>query len=244
MGKYAVGRNQVKEALGASLVEKVYIAKGSRGRAVDEVRQAARSAKVPVLQVNRRKLEELAGGLRDQGVVGLLSEIPYSSLEEILASAEKRGEPAFIALLDGIQDPHNLGAIIRSAEAAGLHGVVVTTRRSAGLSETVFRTSAGAAAHLPVAKVGNLSSTIESLKKKRVWVVGADQGADKACYETDLTGPLAVVVGGEGKGVRRLVKEHCDFTVRIPMAGRVNSLNASVAAALVFFEAKRQRDAR
>ncbi len=233
----------MKEALQAGLAEKVYVAGGSRGKAIAEVWRAAKSARVPVLEVSRRRLEELAGGLRNQGVVGLLSEVPYSSLEDIIAAAEQRHETPFVALLDQIQDPHNLGAIIRSAEACGLHGVVVTSRRSAGLSETVFRTSAGAAVHLPIAKVGNLSNAIETLKKKRVWVVGADQDAEKTCYDTDLSGPLAVVVGGEEKGVRRLVKEHCDFTVRIPMAGKVNSLNVSVAAAIVFFEAKRQRDA-
>ena len=244
MAKFAVGRNQVQEALGAGLVEKVYVARGSRGKPIAEVWRAARAARVPVMEVSRRKLEELAGGVRNQGVVGSLAEVPYSSLEEILGAAEERGEKPFLALLDQVQDPHNLGAIIRSAEACGLHGVVVTSRRSAGMSEAVFRTSAGAAAHLPVAKVANLSHTVETLKKKRIWVAAADQDAEKTCYEADLTGPLAIVVGGEGKGIRRLVKEHCDFTVRIPMAGKVNSLNASVAAAVVFFEAKRQRDTR
>ncbi len=240
MSKLAIGRNQVKEALRASLVEKVFVAKGVRD--VDEIRLAARAGGVPVVEVNRRKIDGLADGERHQGIVATLSRVPYADVAKILAAARARGEAPLVALLDEIQDPHNLGAIIRSAEAAGVHGVVITKRRAAGVTEAVFRASAGAVAHIPVVKVANLKNAIEALKKERIWIVGADQDARETYNEADLTGPLGIVIGGEGKGLRRLVREHCDFTVRIPMSGKVNSLNASVAAALMFFEVKRQRN--
>ncbi len=240
MADLAIGRNQVKEAIRASLVERVFVAKGTRD--VGEIRQAARAAGIPVVEVNRRKLEELAGGERHQGIVAALSRVSYADLAAILASARERGEPPLVALLDEIQDPHNLGAIIRSAEAAGVHGVVITKRRSAGVTDAVFRASAGAAAHVPVAKVANIKNAIEFLQKEKVWIVGADQDAREIYHDADLTGPLGIVIGGEGKGMRRLVREHCDFTIRIPMSGKVNSLNASVAAALMFFEVRRQRN--
>ena len=239
MSKLAIGRNQVAEALKASLAGKVFIVKGTTG--LDDIKQAARDAKVPFVAVNRRKLEDLAAGERHQGVVATLSSVPYTDVAAILAAARSKGEPPLIALLDEIQDPHNLGAILRSAEAAGVHGVTITKHRSAGVTEAAFRASAGAAAHIPVAKVTNLRNTIDSLKKEKVWIVGADQDATETYNEADLTGPLGIVIGGEGKGMRRLIKENCDFTVKIPMSGKVNSLNASVAAALMFFEARRQR---
>ncbi len=239
MSKLAIGRNQVKEALKASLVEKVFVAKGTKD--VGEIRRAASAGGIPLVEVNRRKLEELAGGERHQGIIAAISGVPYTDIAAILDTARARGEPPLVALLDEIQDPHNLGAIIRSAEAAGVHGVVITKRRAAGVTEAAFRASAGAAAHVPVAKVANLKNAVEALKKERVWIVGADQEAPEVYNEADLTGPLGIVIGGEGKGLRRLIREHCDFTVKIPMSGKVNSLNASVAAALMFFEVKRQR---
>lgn len=243
MSKLAIGRNQVKEALRASLAEKVFVGKGTRGAAVGEIRNAARAARIPVAEVSRHKLSELSGSGTNQGVVAVLSEVPYKDVAEILVLARNRGEPPLIALLDQIQDPHNLGAVIRSAEAAGVHGVVITKRRAAGVTDAAFRASAGAAAHVPIVRVANLKNTIEALKKERVWIVGADPDGRDIYHETDLSGPLGIVIGGEGKGLRHLILEHCDFTVRIPMSGRINSLNASVAAALLFFEAKRQREA-
>ncbi len=242
MADLAIGRNQVEESLRASTVERVLVARGTKGAAIREIRSTARSAGVPVRDVDRREINGMAEGLRHQGVIAILSRIPYVEVDDILEHARSLGQELFIALLDGVQDPRNLGAIIRSAEAAGVHGVVLTTRKSVGLTEAAFRTSAGAAAHILVARVKSLKNTLEKLKKAHVWIAGADQEGDQSLHEVDLTGPIGIVIGGEGKGLRRLVREHCDFTVRIPMAGKINSLNASVAGALIFFEVRRWRD--
>ncbi len=242
MADLAIGRNQVEEALRANTAEKVLVARGTKGAAIREIRSDARGAGVPVRDVDRREVNGMADGLRHQGVIAILARVGYVSVDDILKHARSLGEDPFIALLDGLQDPRNLGAVLRSAEAAGVHGVVLTTRKSVGLTEAAFRTSAGAAAHIRVARVTSLKNTLEKLKKARVWIAGADQEGDQSLHEADLAGPVGIVIGGEGKGLRRLVREHCDFTVRIPMAGKINSLNASGAGALIFFEVRRRRD--
>ncbi|OQX95703.1 23S rRNA (guanosine(2251)-2'-O)-methyltransferase RlmB [candidate division KSB1 bacterium 4572_119] len=237
------GKNPVKEAIESTQpIVKIYIAKGKRSPFINEVLQSARQKGIPVREVEKNKLREMSGTENHQGIVAVMTEQSYGSFEDILKRAEEKKEPVLLAILDEIQDPHNLGAIIRSAEAFGFHGIVIPKDRSAGLTETVAKTSAGAVAHLPVVRVGNLARTIDDLKKDYgLWVTGADQDASSSLYENDLNRPLGIVIGSEGKGMRRLVKEKCDFLIKIPMSGKVNSLNASVAAGIVFCEARKQR---
>jgi 23S rRNA (guanosine2251-2'-O)-methyltransferase len=241
MSEIIFGRNPVAEALrGGQAIEKVLIARGLHGRAIAELRQLARAGSVPVEEVPRVKLDTVAGTSKHQGVVAVVAAAAYAELEDILRRAAERQEPPFIAVLDGIEDPRNLGAILRSAEAAGVHGVVIPKRRAAGLTPAAIKAAAGAQAHLPVVRVTNIATLLDQLKKDGLWVVGADPEAEQAFYDADLHGPLAVVIGGE-TGMRRLVREKCDMRVRIPMYGQVSSLNASVAAALLFYEVRRQR---
>jgi 23S rRNA (guanosine2251-2'-O)-methyltransferase len=200
----------------------------------------ARERGITLIECDRARLDSLSCGGRHQGVVAVAAERNYSTVEDILALAKERGEPPFIIILDGVEDPHNLGAIIRSAECAGAHGVIIPKRRAVGLTSTVSKASAGALEHMLVARVTNLASTIDELKEKGLWLYAADMdGADY--HSTDLKGSAAIVLGGEGSGVSRLVKEKCDFVVSIPLYGRVNSLNVSCAAAIILTEVARQR---
>jgi len=236
------GRRPVLEAFRAGLkIAKILIAQNQQGGKIQEIRTEARKNRVPVEQVPKTMLTEIVGSQKTQGVVAVVHARNYVSLDDILAEGARRGEPPLLGLLDGIEDPHNLGAILRTADGAGLHGVVLPKRRSAGLSSTVAKTSAGASAHVLTAQVSNLNYTIDELKKKDVWIMGADQEGDRPYTEADFAEASGIVIGAEGKGLSRLVKEKCDFLVKIPMFGKVNSLNASVAAALLFFEARRQR---
>ncbi|MDZ7330871.1 MAG: 23S rRNA (guanosine(2251)-2'-O)-methyltransferase RlmB [candidate division KSB1 bacterium] len=236
------GKNPVIEALLAGRpINKIFVASNIKSGLDAKLVQLARRQGIPVREVDRKKLQELAGHENTQGVVAVLLEYGYSSEETIFERAAQRQELPLIAVLDEIQDPHNLGAIIRSAEAFGFHGVVIPKDRSAGLSDTVAKTSAGAVAHLPIVRVTNLAQWLENIKSQQIWVAGADQQAEVSLFHADLNRALAVVIGSEGKGLRRLVRERCDFLVRIPMAGQINSLNASVAAALIFCEARKQR---
>ncbi len=236
-----LGRNAVVELLkGPREVECVYICDDvpARGQPISRIVALAKEAKVPVKKVDAKKLDALSGGLNHQGVAALAAAFPYSTVEDILARAD--GEPPLIVIADSIEDPHNLGAIIRTAEAAGAHGLILPKRGSAGLTPIVGRTSAGAVEHLPVARVTNLVRTIDALKEKGVWVFGADMDGQQ-WEQTDLTGSIALVIGSEGFGISRLVKEHCDGILSLPMRGKVNSLNASVAAGILLYEAVRQR---
>lgn len=238
------GKNPVLEALEAGqAINKIYLASGPKNPADKKIMQLARQNGIPVREVDRRKLIEIAGHDKTQGVVAVVMEYAYASIEAIFKNSQNKNEAPLLAILDEIQDPHNFGAIIRSAEAFGFHGIVISKDRSVGITETVVKTSAGAVAHLPIARVNNLATTIRELKKNNVWIAGTDQDAKETLFEADLNRPLAIVIGSEGKGMRRLVKESCDFLVSIPMVGKINSLNASVAAALVFCEARRQRRA-
>ena len=176
-----------------------------------------------------------------QGIIAVIDSYRYVEIEEILAVAQQKNEPPFILILDEIEDPHNLGALIRSAECAGIHGIIIPLHNAASINPTVIKTSAGATAHLPIARVINIAQTLDELKKSGVWIVGAEMESDKLYYEHDYRGSLAIVIGNEGKGIRRLVKEKCDFLVKIPMHGKIDSLNASVAGALVMFEAAKRR---
>ncbi|MFZ5634552.1 MAG: 23S rRNA (guanosine(2251)-2'-O)-methyltransferase RlmB [Bacillota bacterium] len=233
------GVNPVREALKSGRpVDKVLIAQGERGGRLGDIPALAREKGVPVHRVERARLDTLAGSSRHQGVMAYIAARQYKSLEDILGSA---GDPPFLLLLDEINDPHNLGAILRTAEAAGVHGVVIPRRRSVTLTPAVARVSAGAVEHVPVARVTNMAQTIEGLKERGFWIVGADAAGPEVFWRAGLDGPLALVVGGEDKGLGRLVREKCDLLVKIPMTGRISSLNASVAAALLMYEVLRQR---
>jgi 23S rRNA (guanosine2251-2'-O)-methyltransferase len=237
-----VGRNPVVEALRSGKpIEKILFAHGLRGAAVEKVRHLARQRGVPCSEVGKSRLQELAGEAYAQGIVAVVGMQAYVDVEDILAEGERRGEPAFILVLDGIEDPQNLGAIIRTAECAGVHGVIIPKHSAASVTESVVRASAGATAHVLVARVTNLASTLEELKERGVWVVGAAAEAGKSYTEIDSSGATAIVIGSEGKGIRPLVREKCDYLVRIPMRGKVSSLNASVAGALLMYEVVRCR---
>ena len=235
-----IGRNAVTEALRSGrALDSVWIAGGERGGSISVIRAKCREAGVPIKEVDARKLAAV-GGEHHQGVVAFAACKEYSSLEDILARAEKAQEPPFILICDGLEDAHNLGAVLRSAEAAGCHGVVIPKRRSVGLNATVAKTSAGAVEYVPVARVANLTDTIRRLKERGVWVYGLDMDGAQWC-QTDLTGAIALVVGSEGHGISRLVREECDGILSLPMRGNINSLNASVACGIMVYEAARQR---
>lgn len=242
--EWVAGRNSVMEVLKSGrAVNKILLAKGERQGAVREIVALARSRGLVVQEVEMAKLDAMTGGLRHQGILATLPPVAYAEVEDILAKAAQPGETPFLVLLDELEDPHNVGAILRTADAAGVHGVLMPKRRSCPLSATVAKTSAGAVEYVPVARIGNVAQTLEQLKQAGMWVVGADMDGDKEYYEADLTGPIVVVVGSEGRGMSRLTKEHCDFVVRIPMLGQINSLNASVACSLLLYEVVRQRQA-
>lgn len=241
--EFIAGRNSVFEALKSGrAINKILVAKGGRQGSVREIIGMAREKGLVVQEVEPSKLDQITEGTRHQGIVAMASPVDYVEVEDILAEARRRNEPPFLILLDELEDPHNLGAILRTADAAGVHGVLIPKRRSCPLSGTVAKTSAGAVEYVPVARIGNVAQTIEALKKEGLWVVGADMDGDKTYYEADLRGPLLVVVGSEGRGLGRLTKEVCDFLVRIPMKGRITSLNASVACSLLLYEVFRQRE--
>ena len=237
------GRNPVLEALRAGRpINKVLLAQGvGRPAAVEEILRLAKEAMVVVERVDRRAVDRLSPDGRSQGVVALAAVKDYADLEQLLEVARERGEPPLFVVLDHIEDPHNLGAIIRTADAAGVHGVIIPQRRAAALTGSVARSSAGAVEYVPVARLGNLSNALASLAKENVWTVGIDPSGQSDYTEIDYRQPTAIVIGAEGKGLSRLIKERCDLLASIPMRGRIASLNASVAAALVMYEAARQR---
>ncbi len=235
------GRNAVIEAFRAGkTIDKVYILDGCQDGPVMTVRREAAKRDVPVKYVTKERLDQLSETGRHQGVIAQAAAYEYASVEDMLQTARDKGEAPFLFLLDNIEDPHNLGAIIRTANLAGAHGVIIPKNRAVGLTATVARTSAGALNYTPVAKVTNLSKTIEELKKEGLWFVCADMDGT-AMYSLDLKGPIGLVIGSEGEGVGRLVKEKCDMTAAIPMKGDIDSLNASVAAGVLAYEIVRQR---
>lgn len=237
-----VGRNAVTEALKSGRgINKLWIASGDREGSVAEIAALAKERGIVVQYVERAKIEALAGGHRHQGVLAYVAPVPYAELDDILKAAEEKGEAPFLVLLDELEDPHNLGALLRTADATGVHGILIPKRRSVSLNATVAKTSAGAVEYVPVARIGNIAQTLKKLKEKGFWVAGADMDGEKAYYEADLTGPLVLVVGSEGRGMSRLTKEACDFIVSMPMVGRINSLNASVAGSILMYESMRQR---
>ena len=236
------GRNAVIEALRAgTAIDKIYLAKGDTDSALGHIANTARANGVVVVNADRRKLDEMSRTHAHQGVIAVAAVREYASIEDIFQRAEEQGEAPLIVLCDELSDPHNLGAVIRTAECAGAHGVVIPKRRSAGLTAIVAKTSAGAVSHIPVARVPNLTALMKELQKRGVWIFGAEMNGTTSLYEADLKGPAAIVIGSEGSGMSRLVAETCDFTVSIPMKGKINSLNASAAAAILLSEAVRQR---
>ena len=239
------GRNAVTEALRAGRsIDKIYIAKGEVDKTLGHIASKARDQGVVVVETDRRKLDAMSVTHAHQGVIALAAVREYCSVEDILAIAEERGEPPFVILCDEISDPHNLGAILRTAECVGAHGVIIPKRRCAGLTSIVDKTSAGAAEHMAVARVPNLPAAIRELKERGLWVYGTAADAPSGMWDTDLTGPLCLVIGSEGDGMGRLVAENCDFLLSIPMRGKVSSLNASAAASVVMYEVLRQRQVK
>ncbi len=235
-----VGRNAVTEALRAGRpIDRLLVAKGDRNGRLGPILAQCRERGVLIKETDSRRLDELCGP-NHQGVAAVAACKAYATVEDILALAAERGEPPFVVLCDELEDPHNLGAILRTAEAAGAHGVIIPKRRSAGLTGTVYKTSAGAVEYVPVARVSNLSDTIRELKKQGLWIYGLDMNGESWCG-TDLTGAVGIVVGSEGQGIGRLVREQCDGILSLPMKGQINSLNASVATGIVLYEVARQR---
>ena len=236
------GRNAVFEALTSGRpVNKIYIKAGLQGGSLGKIIAEAQKSTVLIEYVQPEKLDRLAPGIRHQGIVALASPIAFSSLEDVLKRAAARNETPFLLLLDELQDPQNVGALIRSADAAGVHGVILPKRRSCPLNMVVAKISAGAVNYVPVVQIGNIVQTLRSLKEQGFWVAGADMDGESLYFDADLDRPLVLVIGAEGKGLGRLVKENCDMLVRIPMQGGVNSLNASAAGAILMYEVVRQR---
>jgi len=235
------GRNAIRELLASGRsVDKVMVARGEREGSIGELIRTAREAGIPVLETERSKLDALTQGAKHQGILAFAAERAYASVSDILAYARSRGETPLIVVLDGVEDPHNLGAILRTADCVGAHGVIIPKRRAVGLTPVVAKCSAGAIEHVLVARVPNLVAALDELKEQGVWVYAADM--DGQTYTgVDLTGSAALVLGAEGAGVSRLVREHCDFTVSVPLFGHVDSLNVSNAAAVLLYEAVRQR---
>ena len=241
MSEQIEGRNAVLEAFRSGrCVDKLFILDGCQDGPVRTIAREARKKDTIINYVSKERLDQLSETRAHQGVIAQVAAYEYSTVEEILEKAEEKGEPPFLVLLDNVEDPHNLGAIIRTANLAGAHGVIIPKRRSVGLTSTVAKTSAGALNYTPVAKVTNLVRTIEELKEKGIWFVCADMGGE-SMYRLNLTGPIGMIVGNEGEGVSRLVREACDFTASIPMKGDIDSLNASVSAGVLAYEIVRQR---
>ena len=236
------GRNAVIEALRAgTTMDKIYLAKGETDKTLGHIASKARAQGVVVVEADRRKLDGMSRTHAHQGVIALAAVREYVSVDDILADAAAKNEPPLIVVCDEISDPHNLGAIIRTAYCAGAHGVVIPKRRSAGLTSVVAKTSAGAVSHMKVARVPNIPSLLKDLKKQGVWVFGTAANGTTGLYDADLKGAAAIVIGSEGDGMTRLAAENCDFLVSIPMKGDLNSLNASASAAILLYEAVRQR---
>ena len=236
------GRNALQEALKTGRhIDKVFLVDGNPDRSLLRLAAQAKDAGAVIVKTDRRKLDQMSVTHAHQGVIALAAAHEYCTLDDILRRAEERGQAPLIVVCDELSDPHNLGAILRTAECAGAHGVVIPKRRSVGLTATVAKASAGAVEYMPVARVNNISAAIDELKSRGVWVFGTAADADTNLYDADLKGPAAIVIGNEGDGMSRLVAQKCDFTVSIPMMGQISSLNASAAAAILLYEAVRKR---
>lgn len=239
---YIFGRNPVIEAIKSDRgVEKLFVVKGELKGSIKKILGMGKDKKIPIQYVNKEKLDILSEGGIHQGVAALVTPFEYSTLDDIMEVGSNLNEDPFIIILDEIEDPHNLGSIIRTAECAGVHGVIIPKRRSASVTMTVVKSSAGAVEHMKIAKVNNINDTILEFKKRGLWIYGADVDGTEYYFERDYSGPKALVIGSEGKGISRLVKENCDFLVKIPMLGKISSLNASNAASILIYEVVRER---
>ena len=238
---YVVGRNPVLELLKTDKeIDKIYILKGDLQGSIKKIIGKARDKNIIIQEVDKFKLDSMANGNAHQGVAALVTGYEYSTVDDILNKAKELNQNPFIVILDGIEDTHNLGAIIRTAECAGAHGVIIPKRRSARVNQTVYKASAGAVEHMLIADVSNISNTIDDLKKRGLWIYGADMDANNFYFNTKLDGAISLVIGNEGKGISRLVKEKCDYLLKIPMVGKISSLNASTSAAILIYEVVRQ----
>lgn len=238
-----VGRNPVSEALKSGTdIDKIFVKKDADGSLLPMLKKA-RALKIPISEVDRRKLDEMAGGENHQGIIAYIPAESYKTVEDILNAAHEKGKPPFVIILDKITDPHNLGSIIRTANCAGADGVIIPKHGSAGLNSIAAKTASGATSYTPVARVTNIARTIDELKEQGLWIVGADMNGE-SMYKVDMKGALGIVIGNEGEGISRLVREKCDFIAEIPMWGDIDSLNASVAAAVLMYEARRQQTAQ
>ncbi|GJM71537.1 putative TrmH family tRNA/rRNA methyltransferase YacO [Paenibacillus macerans] len=240
------GKHSLLEALHAGrAINKIWVAEGAQKHLTQPILAEAKNRGIVVQFVDKRKLDQMVPGLQHQGVVAQVAPYAYAEVDDLLAAANERGEAPFLLILDEIEDPHNLGSILRTAECTGVHGVIIPKRRSAAVTATVSKTSAGAVEYVPVARVTNLVQTMERLKEEGIWIVGTDVNAKQDMYQGGgvLNGPVAVVIGNENKGMGRLVRETCDVLLKLPMNGRLNSLNASVAAGVMMYEALRRRRA-
>ena len=236
------GRNAVLELLESGKdINKIFITKGERHGSINKIISIAKENKVILVEKEKRQMEEMAQMQNYQGVIALVPPYEYCEIEDILQEAKQREEDPFVLILDGIEDPHNLGSIIRTAETAGVHGVIIPKRRAATVNSTVNKVSAGAVQHMKIARVTNISDTIEQLKKKGLWICGTDINTSTYYYDQDLTGAIGIVIGNEGNGMGQKVKKNCDFLVKIPMKGKVDSLNASVSTGIIIYEAMKQR---
>ena len=236
------GRNSVLELLESGKdINKIFITRGDKQGSINKIIGRAKGKGVVLVEVDKSKLDEMSNTKNHQGVIAIVPPFEYCEVEDILLEAKTKKEDPFIVILDGIEDPHNLGAIIRTAETAGVHGVIIPKRRAASVNSIVNKTSAGAVEHMKIARVNNINETIKYLKDNGLWVIGTDGNAEKFYYEQDLKGPISVVIGSEGSGMSKLVSENCDLLVKIPMKGKITSLNASVSAGIVIYEAVKQR---
>lgn len=236
------GRNSVLELLESNRdINKIFIARGERHGSINKIISMAKERKIIITEISKSKMNQMAQTENNQGVIAIVPPFDYCEVEDILEEAKKRNEKPFILILDGIEDPHNLGSIIRTAETAGVHGIIIPKRRSASVNATVNKVSAGAVEYMKIARVNNINDTIKFLKENNIWIYGTDMQTDKYYYNEDFRGAVAIVIGSEGFGMNRLVKENCDFLIKIPMKGKITSLNASVSAGIVMYEAVKQR---
>ncbi|MGL4991673.1 MAG: 23S rRNA (guanosine(2251)-2'-O)-methyltransferase RlmB [Sarcina sp.] len=237
------GRNAVIELLksGRTTIEQIFIASGKIEGSITKIIGLAKDNKIMIKEVDRKKLDTISETGSHQGVIAQITPFKYSEVEDILAYAEKKGEDPFIVILDELEDPHNLGSIVRTAELCGVHGIIIPKRRNVGVTGTVYKTAAGAIEHMKIAKVTNVNSEIEKLKEKGVWVYGADIRGEEYSYNIDFAGPCALIIGNEGKGMSKLTAKKCDKLVKIPMVGKINSLNASVAGGIMMYEILKSR---
>lgn len=236
------GRNAVLELLESDRdVNKIYISDGEKHGSINKIIALAKDKKVIINEISKSKLNQMAQTENNQGVIAIVPPFNYCDVEDILGLAKSKNENPFILILDGIEDPHNLGSIIRTAETAGVHGIIIPKRRAAMVNSTVAKVSAGAVEYMKVARVNNINEAIEYLKKNDVWICGTDMSAEKYYYDEDFTCGIGIIIGSEGFGMSRLVKENCDFLVKIPMKGKITSLNASVSAGIIMYEVVKQR---